>query len=67
MSKKQTTIFQVVTGIPYEGYTIDSNTKCFGTYESAVDYAKMLVDRLDTGAAGVVWYEYVRIMEWELE
>lgn len=64
MSKKQT-IFQVVTGMTYEGYSIDSNTKCFRTYESAVEYANKLVAQLDSG--NTAWYEYVRVIEWDLE
>ena len=66
MSKKQT-IYQVVTGVYYEGLGVTKQWKAFTTAEAANKYADTLISNEGVGATIDMYYEYVRIVETELE
>jgi hypothetical protein len=59
MSKK--TIYQVVTGVTYEGLYVNKQWKSFTTREAANEYASIL-DSTES-----MEYDYVGIVETELE
>ena len=59
MSKK--TIYQVVTGVTYEGLCVNKQWKSFTTREAANEYASIL-DSTDS-----MEYDYVGIVETALE
>lgn len=60
MSKKQT-IYQVVTGVYYEGLAVTKQWKAFTTAEAAKEYADVLND------IESMEYDYVGIVTTELE
>jgi|LakMenEpi03Aug12_release.lakeMendotaPanAssembly.Ray.scaffolds.fasta_scaffold162767_3 hypothetical protein len=60
MSNKQT-IYQVVTGVSYEGLGVNKHWKAFKTAEAAKEYAWVLNDTES------MEYDYVGIVETELE
>jgi hypothetical protein len=60
MSNKQT-IYQVVTGVTYEGLCVNKQWKAFKTAEAANEYAGVLNDTES------MEYDYVGIVETELE
>jgi hypothetical protein len=60
MSNKQT-IYQVVTGVTFEGLYVNKQWKAFTTREAANEYASIL-DSTDS-----MEYDYVGIVETELE
>ena len=66
MSKKQT-IYQVVTGIAYEGLCVSKQWKAFTTAEAANKYADTLIGNEGAGATIDMYYDYVGIVETELE
>ena len=66
MSKKQT-IYQVVTGIAYEGLCVSKQWKAFTTAEAANKYVDTLISNEGVGATIDMYYDYVRIVETELE
>jgi hypothetical protein len=59
MSNK--TIYQVVTGVTYEGLYVNKQWKAFTTREAANEYANIL-DSTES-----MEYDYVGIVEMELE
>ena len=65
MSNK--TIYQVVTGIAYEGLCVSKQWKAFKTMEAARQYADTLIGNEGVGATIDMYYDYVRIVETELE
>ena len=65
MSNK--TIYQVVTGIAYEGLCVSKQWKAFTTAEAANKYADTLIGNEGVGATIDMYYDYVRIVETELE
>ena len=65
MSNK--TIYQVVTGIRYEGYNVTPHWKAFKTAEAANEYADTLIAMEGVGNYIDLYYDYVRIVETELE
>ena len=65
MSNK--TIYQVVTGIQYEGLCVNKQWKAFKTAEAANEYADTLIDMEGVGNWVGMYYDYVRIVETELE
>ena len=65
MSNK--TIYQVVTGIAYEGLCVSKQWKAFKTMEAAKEYADTLISNEGVGATIDMYYDYVRIVETELE
>ena len=65
MSNK--TIYQVVTGIAYEGLCVSKQWKAFKTAEAANEYADTLISNEGVGATIDMYYDYVRIVETELE
>ena len=60
MSKKQT-IYQVVTGVNYEGLSVGKEWKAFKTAEAAREYAGVLNDTES------MEYDYVGIIETDIE
>ena len=66
MSNKQT-IYQVVTGIAYEGLCVSKQWKAFTTAEAANEYADTLIAMEGVGNWVGMYYDYVRIVETELE
>jgi hypothetical protein len=60
MSNKQT-IYQVVTGVTFEGLYVNKQWKAFKTAEAAKEYAGVLNDTES------MEYDYVGIVETELE
>jgi hypothetical protein len=65
MSNK--TIYQVVTGIQYEGLCVTKQWKAFNSAEAANEYADTLIATEGIGATIDMYYDYVRIVETELE
>jgi hypothetical protein len=65
MSNK--TIYQVVTGIQYEGLCVTPHWKAFTTAEAANEYADTLTPMEGVGNWADEYYDYVRIVETELE
>ena len=65
MSNK--TIYQVVTGIRYEGYSVTPYWKAFNSAEAANEYADTLIAMEGVGNYIDLYYDYVRIVETELE
>ena len=65
MSNK--TIYQVVTGIQYEGLCVSKQWKAFKTAEAANEYADTLISMEGVGNWVGMYYDYVRIVETELE
>ena len=66
MSNKQT-IYQVVTGISYEGLCVTPHWKAFNSAEAANEYADTLIDKEGLGTWADEYYDYVRIVKTELE
>jgi hypothetical protein len=54
-------IYQVVTGIDYEGLCINQYWKAFTTKEAADEYAESLMDEK------TILFDYIGIVEMELE
>ena len=65
MSNK--TIYQVVTGIRYEGLSVTPHWKAFNSAEAANEYADTLIDMEGVGNWVGMYYDYVRIVKTELE
>jgi hypothetical protein len=65
MSNK--TIYQVVTGIQYEGLCVTKQWKAFNSAEAANEYADTLIAMEGVGNWVGMYYDYVRIVETELE
>jgi len=55
------TIYQVVTGVTYEGLNVNQYWKAFTTSEAANKYAEVL------NSTQSMYYDYVGIVETELE
>lgn len=55
------TIYQVVTGVTYEGLSVNQYWKAFTTAEAANEYAEVL------NSTQSMYYDYVGIVETELE
>jgi hypothetical protein len=66
-TKQTTTIYQVVTGIAYEGLCVSKEWKAFRTLEAAKEYADILSINEGVGATIDMYYDYVRIIQTELE
>ena len=65
MSNK--TIYQVVTGIRYEGLCVTKQWKAFKTAAAANEYADTLIPMEGVGNYIDLYYDYVCIVKTELE